>query len=151
MIKLSRLTDYAIVLLTQMSLEGAGVHAASALSEKTFLPLPTTSKILKQLTKVGVLQAHRGAAGGYVLARDPSAITVVELIEAMDGPIAITDCAMEDDAAGGCSVLSTCPVRGNWTKVNAAIRRALAQISLADMAVKCGTGEKPKTLSAVAG
>ena len=69
MIKLSRLTDYAIVLLTQMTLEGKGIHAASVLAEKTFLPLPTVSKVLKQLTKAGVITAQRGAAGGYTLAQ----------------------------------------------------------------------------------
>ena len=136
MIKLSRLTDYAIVLLTQMALEGKGIHAASTLAEKTFLPLPTVSKVLKQLTKVGVLSAQRGAAGGYVLAREPSAISVASLIEAMDGPIAITDCAGSSDDEGCCSVQATCPVRGNWDKVNVAIRAALEAVTLADMTVK---------------
>ena len=133
MIKLSRLTDYAIVLLTQIALEGKGVHAASALAEKTFLPLPTVSKVLKQLTKAGVLSAQRGASGGYVLAREPSAISVATLIEAMDGPIAITDCAGSNDEEDCCSVQATCPVRGNWDKVNLAIRAALEAVTLADM------------------
>lgn len=136
MIKLSRLTDYAIVLLTQMALQGKGVHSASILADKTFLPLPTVSKVLKQLTKAGVLSAQRGAAGGYVLARDPSEISVAALIEAMDGPIAITDCAAVGDDAECCSLEATCPVRANWTKVNTAIRAAVESVSLADMAAK---------------
>jgi FeS assembly SUF system regulator len=133
MIKLSRLTDYAIVLLTQMALEGKGVHAASALAEKTFLPLPTVSKVLKHLTKAGVISAQRGAAGGYVLAREPAAISVASLIEAMDGPIAITDCAGSSEDEGCCNVQATCPARGNWDKLNMAIRGALEAVSLADM------------------
>jgi FeS assembly SUF system regulator len=136
MIKLSRLTDYAIVLLTQMALEGKGVHAATTLAEKTFLPLPTVSKVLKQLTKAGILQAQRGAAGGYMLGAEPSAISMTALIEALDGPIAITDCAGTGEDENVCSVQGTCPVRGNWDKVNEAIRSALEAVTLADMTVK---------------
>jgi FeS assembly SUF system regulator len=136
MIKLSRLTDYAIVLLTQMVLEGKGVYAASTLAEKTHLPLPTTSKVLKQLTKVGVLSAQRGAAGGYTLVREPADITVATLIEAMDGPLSITDCAGFLEKQGCCEIQPTCPVRGNWRVVNVAIRSALEAITLAEMAMK---------------
>lgn len=139
MIKLSRLTDYAIVLLTQMALEGKGVHAASILAEKTFLPLPTVSKVLKHLTKAAILSAQRGATGGYVLAQEPSAISVASIIEAMDGPIAITECAGSGDDDTCCGVKATCPVRGNWDKVNAAIRTALEAVTLADMVPKSGT------------
>jgi FeS assembly SUF system regulator len=133
MIKLNRLTDYAIVLLAQMALEGKGVCAASTLSEKTFLPLPTVSKVLKQLTKAGVLTAQRGAAGGYALGQEPGAISVAVLIEAMDGPITITDCAASGEEEDCCNVQATCPVRGNWNKVNTAVRAALEAVTLADM------------------
>jgi len=147
MIKLSRLTDYAIVILTQMALEGKGVHAASVLADKTFLPLPTTSKVLKQLTKAGVLHAQRGASGGYALAREPSEISVASLIEALDGPIAITDCSGGTGDDGCCSVAETCPTRGNWNKVNVAIRAALQAVTLADMTAKDG-GERPMMIGA---
>ena len=133
MIKLSRLTDYAIVLLTQIALEGKGVYSATALAEKTFLPLPTVSKVLKQLNKAGVLQAQRGASGGYVLDKAPSEISVASLIEAMDGPIAITDCAGHVSEANACKVQATCPSHGKWDKVNSAIRVALEGVTLADM------------------
>lgn len=148
MIKLNRLTDYAVVLLIQMAMEGKGVFAASTLAEKTLLPLPTTSKVLKQLTKVGILSAQRGAAGGYTLARDPSAISMASIIEAMDGPIAITDCVGAVKKDGCCQVQATCPVRGNWGKVNAAIRAALDAASLADMAGKDGQREPVSLLPA---
>ena len=138
MIKLSRLTDYAIVLLSQMAKEGKGIHAASILAEKTSLPLPTVSKVLKQLTKSGVLLAQRGASGGYRLAREPGAISVVSVIEAMDGPVAITECAgaVVLESGSCCGMRETCLVRGNWSKVNVAIRAALETVSLADMIVK---------------
>jgi FeS assembly SUF system regulator len=138
MIKLSRLTDYAIVLLTQMALEGKGVHAASTLAERTFLPLPTVSKVLKQLTKAGIISAQRGASGGYSLAREPSAVSMASLIEALDGPIAITDCAGAPENEPRCSVQSTCPAHGNWDRVNIAIRAALEAVTLADMTAKGG-------------
>ena len=140
MIKLSRLTDYAIVLLTQMALEGKGVHSASNLAEKTFLPMPTVSKVLKQLTKANIVTAQRGATGGYILACEPKAISVATLIEAMDGPIAITDCAGSGESEDCCNVQANCPVRGNWDKVNVAVRGALQAVSLADMAPRAIPG-----------
>lgn len=148
MIKLSRLTDYSIVLLAQMALEGKGVLAASTLAEKTFLPLPTVSKVLKQLTKVGIITAQRGASGGYSLARDPKDISIATLIEAMDGPITITECAGPHREDQGCSVRETCPAHGNWTKVNTAIRSALQAVSLADMTTKGPHGSAPNFISA---
>jgi len=131
MIKLGRLTDYAVTLLTQMISGKAGVWAASDLAEKTGLPMPTVSKILKQLAKAGVVRAQRGASGGYRLALAPSDLSVAAIVEAMDGPIALTECTESGDH--GCSVEPICPMRGNWDKVNRAVRQALATVSLADM------------------
>jgi FeS assembly SUF system regulator len=133
MIKLSRLTDYAVTLLTQMISEGKEVWSASDLAEKTALSVPTTSKILKQLTKSGIISAQRGATGGYHLNRKASSISIAAVVEAMDGPIALTDCAEGGDHS--CRVEQTCPMSGNWDKINRAVRRALEEVSLADMAV----------------
>src|ERR1700749_2274606 len=108
MIKLGRLTDYAVTLLTQMVRGDAGVWAASDLAEKTGLPLPTVSKILKQLAKSGVVQAQRGAAGGYRLSLPPASLTVAAIVEAMDGPIALTECA--EGGEHNCSVEPICPM-----------------------------------------
>ena len=130
MIRLSRLTDYAIVLLSQMVGEG-GVAAASDLAARTNLPLPTTAKILKQLTRAGVVSAQRGAAGGYRLAHPAEGISVAAIIEAMDGPIAITNCADAGDHA--CQIETVCPMRTNWNRVNQTIRAALQGVSLVDM------------------
>ncbi len=121
MIKLSRLTDYAVTLLTQMVSGGERIWAASDLAGKTGLPLPTVSKVLKQLAKGGILKAQRGASGGYRLAGLPDAISVASVVEAMDGPIALTERAV-------------CPMGGRWNKINRAVKGALADVSLADMA-----------------
>jgi FeS assembly SUF system regulator len=133
MIKLGRLTDYAVTLLTQMVSGKDGVWAASDLAERTSLPLPTVSKILKQLAKSGLVRAHRGAAGGYRLAQPAAAISVAAIVEAMDGPIALTACT--EGGEHNCSVEPICPMRGNWDKINRTIRQALATVSLADMSI----------------
>ncbi|MDP9126957.1 MAG: SUF system Fe-S cluster assembly regulator [Pseudomonadota bacterium] len=131
MIRLSRLTDYAVTLLTQMVSEGKGYWAASDLGTKSGVPLPTVSKILKQLAKTGIVSAQRGAAGGYKLVRPGEKISIAAIIEAMDGPIALTDCA--EGSAHACRVEPICPMSGNWNKVNRAVRDALETVSLADM------------------
>lgn len=132
MIKLSRLTDYAVILLTQMVSSGEGVWSANELAEKSHLSLPTTSKILKQLTKSGIIGAQRGASGGYRLNKTPSDITIATIVEAMDGPIALTNCAEGGDH--NCHVEKTCPMSGGWNRINRAVRRALEEVSLAEMA-----------------
>jgi FeS assembly SUF system regulator len=137
MIRLSRMTDYAVTLLTQMVSEGktttvAGkVWSASDLAERTGLPAPTVSKILKKLAKSEIITAQRGAAGGYSLALGACSISIASIIEAMDGPIAITDCSESGDHS--CKVERTCPMSGNWNKVNQAIRATLQGLSLRDM------------------
>lgn len=139
MIRLSRLTDYAVVLLGHMVRHPARLFAATDLVEHTKLPLPTVSKIMKQLARAGLVVAQRGAAGGYRLTKEPGQITVAALIEAMDGPISITDCA--DGGAHDCQVKNACPMTANWNRVNLAIRRALDGLTLEDMAAP-SLGEK---------
>ncbi len=133
MIRLSRLTDYAVTLLTQMVREGKEYWSASDLAEKSAVPLPTVAKILKQLSKTEILVAQRGAAGGYKLSRSANDITIATIIEAMDGPIALTDCAEGGDQ--DCRIQTICPMSGNWDKINRAVKHALDAVSLADMAV----------------
>jgi FeS assembly SUF system regulator len=131
MFRLSRLTDYAVALLARMANEGK-VWAAPDLAQQSGLPLPTVAKILKQLSKAGVLSAQRGANGGYRLSLPPLEISIAAIVEAMDGPIAITDCA--DTGDHNCQVEALCPMSGGWNKVNQAIRSALSNLSLAEMA-----------------
>lgn len=131
MIRLNRLTDYAIVVLSTMSRSVGRVHAAPALAEQTGVPLPTVAKILKALGQAGVVSSHRGAAGGFSLDRPADAISVAAIIQALEGPIALTACV--DGSDSSCGVESLCPMRGNWNRVNTAIREALEGVTLADM------------------
>lgn len=132
MIRIAKLTDYAIVLLTCFAREqDASVHTARELVERSRLPLPTVSKILKMLSRAGLLVSHRGAKGGYVLARPPEDISIAEVVSAVEGPIALTECsAAEPDL---CVLEPFCPVRSNWRKINRFVRRALEELSLAEM------------------
>ena len=133
MIKLGRLTDYAVTLLTQMVSEDKGVWAASDLAEKTGLPSPTVAKVLKQLAKSDIIAAQRGASGGYRLALPAASISVATIVEAMDGPIALTECS--DGGDHSCGVEKICPMNGHGNKLRRAVRQALETVSLADMVV----------------
>src|SRR5690606_36837478 len=101
MLRMSRITDYGIVLLTHLAAAAPGetVHNARELAARAGLPLPVVSKILKTLTREGFLLSHRGAKGGYALARRPEQITVASVIDALEGPIALTECGTELDGA----------------------------------------------------
>lgn len=131
MIRMTKQADYGIVLMTRLAAEPDRQFSAPELAEECQLPQPTVSKILKALTRGELLESHRGVKGGYALARDPEEIDVAEIITALEGPIAITECI--DDAPGECNQEPVCPVRGNWQRINIAIRMALEQIKLAEM------------------
>ncbi|RMD64046.1 MAG: SUF system Fe-S cluster assembly regulator [Alphaproteobacteria bacterium] len=133
MFRLNRLTDYAVVVMSQMSQAPASTWTAPQISQDTGVPLPTVAKLLNALAHGGLITSQRGATGGYTLNRPAEEITVAEIIQALEGPIALTACV--DGAAGGCDVETLCPMRGNWDRVNQAIRRALSEVTLADMAV----------------
>jgi len=133
MIRISRLTDYGIVLMTSLARHGAGdVRTARDLSAEAHLPAPTVSKILKRLARQGLLAAHRGARGGFSLARPSSAISILEVIRALEGPFGITECSAYP--AERCELELCCPVGRNWQIINRAVRSALEAITLADMA-----------------
>lgn len=132
MIRLSKLTDYAIVVMTAMANHGSTVHTVPQLAERTGVPAPTVSKLMKALVPAGLMTSHRGAAGGYELAKAPADISIAEIITALDGPIALTAC-VEGAGDSQCGVESLCPMRGGWEKVNRAIRTALEEVTLSDM------------------
>lgn len=132
MIRLSRLCDYAVAMLTHLALRGGGPESAAEIAAATGVPPATASKILKLLARGGILVSQRGVQGGYALARPAEAISVAEIVEAVDGPIALTTCI--DDADESCGIATLCPARGNWQRINDAIRAALGEISLAEMA-----------------
>ncbi len=131
MIRLSRLTDYAITLLSYVGNEGDVLWTAPGLAEKSGLPMPTVAKILKVLAKSGLVTAQRGASGGYKLTKSPAHISVAEIIEAMDGPIAITKCA--HGSLQKCAIKNFCAMSNGWNKINGAVRDALSDVSLAEM------------------
>ncbi len=131
MLRMTKHADYGIVLMTRMAREAERRFTSPELAADTQLPLPTVSKILKHLVRGDLLVSHRGAKGGYSLGREPDRITVVEMISALDGPIAVTECI--EDTPGSCSQESVCHLRGNWQRINLAVRQALEGISLADL------------------
>ncbi len=131
MIRITKQSDYAIVLMTRLANGADALHNAASLASDSQLPAPTVSKILKILARAGLLESHRGVKGGYTLARDPESISVAEIISALEGPIAVTECI--EDGPGECSQEPFCAVRGNWQRINLAIRQALEAISLAEM------------------
>lgn len=136
MLRITKLTDYAIVVLAQLAEVPPGeegVSTARALAERTNLPGPTVSKILKELARSGLVASQRGLTGGYRLARAAHDINVAEIVRAVEGPIALTDCNRHEPEPS-CGYAGACPVEGNWVRINEAIFHALAAISLADMA-----------------
>ena len=133
MIRLTRLTDYGILLLTTFARSDGRQRSARELASEARLPLPTVSKLLKLLARSGLLEAHRGVKGGFTLARTPDRITIAEVIDALEGPIGVTECSSHDDG-GGCGIVRTCITRGHWMKINQAVLGALRGITLAEMA-----------------
>lgn len=128
---MTKQADYAIVLLTRMAAAPDLRFNATEVATATGLPQPIVSKILKLLTRRDLLVSHRGAKGGYVLARTADEISIAQIIEAVEGPIGITECV--DDAPGECSQEPICPVRSNWQRINDAVRQALGEITLEEM------------------
>ena len=131
MIRLSRLSDYAVLLMTHIAHRAAETHNAHDLAEKTHLPAPTVSKILATLARKDLLESVRGRQGGYRLAQDSSDITVEHIIAAVDGPIALTQCV--DRGPGSCGVAAFCPSSSHWHRINEAIRGALDEVTLAEL------------------
>jgi FeS assembly SUF system regulator len=131
MLRLNKLTDYAVVLLARMALAPEAKVTAAQLASLTAVPEPTVAKILKELAKSGLIEATRGALGGYRLTRPGHAVTVRQVIEAIEGPIQMAECL--DDGSTCCTTQKQCPLRGQWGPVNDAVTQALDGITLADM------------------
>ncbi len=130
MLRIGKLTDYAIIVLGHMAKQPERTYTATDLSAAASVAAPTVSKILKALTRTRVLKSTRGAKGGYQLVLPPDETTVASIIYAMEGPIALTECGLEHDACEQ----SSCHIRGNWAVINRAIRASLESVTLADMA-----------------
>lgn len=130
MLRIGKLTDYAILAMTEMAVEPDRVFSASELAGRTHLEQTTVAKLLKALTKSGLIRSYRGARGGYRLGRQPGDITVAEIIAAMEGPIGMTECSVH---RGMCSREAVCTTRSNWRRISQAVELALNDVSLLDM------------------
>lgn len=131
--RLSSLADYAVVMMAAAARHcGASCRLnATMLAEETGLPLPTVQKLVSRLSAAGLIESARGTGGGFRLARPPAAITIADIVEAIEGPIALTVCV--DSGKHDCAVEGTCRVKPHWNAVNGAVKSALAGVSLASL------------------
>lgn len=131
MIRLTNLADYAVVVMTAAARAPTTRWSAAAVADETGIPAPTVAKLMGTLARGGLLIASRGVAGGFTLAHPPSAISIAAIVEAVDGPIALTNCLSGD--AHDCAIEGRCSVRGHWGPINRAVRGALAAVTLAEL------------------
>jgi FeS assembly SUF system regulator len=139
MVRLTNLADYAVVIMVQAAQGADGSRlSAAAVADVTGIPLPTVAKIAGLLSRAGLLATQRGAGGGFRLARESTRISVADIVEAVDGPIALTQCvplaAEPRSQAAVCSLETICAMRQPWQVINRTVRDALANVSLADLA-----------------
>lgn len=133
MLRITKVTDYGVVIMTHFAQRPhEAVLTAKDIAHETHVPLPMVSKILKILTKNGLLASHRGVKGGYALPRPAKDINLAEIVFALDGPIAMTECS-DDDHAGDCRIEESCRVRVNWQRITTEVKNALSKINLAEM------------------
>ncbi|TAL90880.1 MAG: SUF system Fe-S cluster assembly regulator [Rhodanobacter sp.] len=130
MLRVSRLTDYATVVMTCIAAHPVEVLSTAQIADETHLELPTVSKLLKTLGHAELVESFRGVNGGYRLARPASTISLAEIVEALEGPIGMTECGV---AEGQCDRESQCSVRGSWQLINSVLEQTLRGVSLADM------------------
>ena len=132
MVRLGKLTDYGLVLLTWLAKsEGVTLRTARELAAESGLPLPTVSRLLQELLRSGLLVSHRGIKGGYTLARPPREISVSDVIAALEGPVAITECSSE--VSGICDLEPSCPIKSNQRIINQVVRGVLERITLSHL------------------
>jgi FeS assembly SUF system regulator len=131
MLRISKLTDYATVLMAALARQPQACVPASQLAEQTRLEQPTVAKVLKTLARSELVRSIRGVNGGYRLNEAPGLISVAAIVRAMEGPIALTECSLEP---GLCSHESNCQLRGNWQRIGQAVEQALEGLTLADLA-----------------
>ncbi len=131
MLRIGKLTDYATVILATLAADRTRQLNAGTLAERTHIAAPTVSKLLKQLHRAGLVNSTRGTHGGYQLARDPENISAAAILDALEGPFALTECSA---GSGQCGIEHTCSVGRTWQRLSVAIRRSLNEVSLAQLA-----------------
>jgi FeS assembly SUF system regulator len=139
-IRLTNLADYAVVVMAAAAREPGAKFSAARVAELTAIPAPTVAKLMGTLARGGLLSASRGVAGGFMLARPPAEISVAEIVEAVDGPIALTSCA--GNHVQDCAMEGHCAVRGHWPPINQAVRGALAAVTLAQLVLPAAAAPK---------
>ncbi len=130
MLRVTKLTDYATVVLTVLAARPGEVLSATDLAEQSGLEPPTVSKVLKPLAQAGLVEGLRGVHGGYRLSRDAADIGLIDIVEAMEGPLAMTECSQAD---GQCGIAHQCGARANWRLINDVVADALRGVTLAQM------------------
>jgi FeS assembly SUF system regulator len=130
MLRMSKLTDYGTMVLAQLAASDSRLSTAAEVADATRLAQPTVSKLLKSLVRAGLVVSTRGAQGGYALARPAAAISAAAIIDALEGPVAITECS---SGLGCCDLESFCRVGMAWQRINQSIRKALDDVTLADL------------------
>jgi FeS assembly SUF system regulator len=140
MLRIAKLTDYATVLLALLARSSDSQQSAAELAARARLEVTTVSKVLKQLSQAGLVEARRGASGGYRLAKAPQAISVADVIVAMEGPIGLTECQLH---TGLCSHETHCGVRNIWRKIGLAVETALRSVTVADLTASSGAARTP--------
>ena len=144
MFKISRMTDYGVVVMAQLAQATDAVVTASDIASAAGLPAPTVAKILKRMGRSGLVSSTRGIHGGYALARPAGQISVADIITSLEGPLEVTACV--DGASGeACTVESMCLIRGCWDRVNAAVSHTLKSMSLAEIATPPNFIDLPAT------
>jgi FeS assembly SUF system regulator len=145
MLRISKLTDYAILMMVELTREGE-MLSAQALAERIHVEVPTASKVLKLLSGSGLLESYRGATGGYRVPRAAGEISVAEVIAAIEGPIAMTECSVEE---GLCSQEDNCGLRSNWQRISLAVAEALQNVSIGEMSAPLGAKPDPLQIMTV--
>ncbi len=131
MLRISKLTDYATVILACLATHNERLYTGSEIAELTHLSAATVAKLLKKLNRGGLVTSGRGSHGGYQLAKPASAISAAAILDALEGPFALTECSGKHS---NCTLAGSCDVGHSWQRVNAAIHRALSDVSLAQLA-----------------
>jgi len=135
MLRISKLADYASLIMCKIAASELPAMSATDIAAKTDINLPTVRKILKQLLAAGLLSSERGAVGGYHLSKSIGDISVANIVEAIDGPLALTDCAHPTRA---CAFHKGCQIKDNWQVINVEVKKALMAVSLAQLAKRGG-------------
>jgi len=142
MLRIGKLTDYATVIMAELARRGGGCWSATQVAEVTRLEPPTVAKVCKMLARAGLIDSVRGVNGGYRLPRAPEEVSVAAIIRAMEGPIALTECALEP---GLCAREHDCHLKGNWQRIGETVEQALETLTLADLAAPRGVAIRLET------